>query len=98
METLSECVLSRIIREQAERDAGRLVLVFENGSLPAERLTAADLAVHGNQVASLLAGAGLRRGDRVAVMMRNHPEFMHALTANAQLGLLTVPIDPRARG
>jgi crotonobetaine/carnitine-CoA ligase len=74
------------------------VLVFENGSLPAEPVTAGRLAVRGNQVASALAGAGLLRGDPVAVMMRNHPEFVYTLTANAQLGLPTVPIDPRARG
>jgi acyl-CoA synthetase (AMP-forming)/AMP-acid ligase II len=98
VDTLSRCVLSRIIRAEAERDPARLVLVFENGSLPTERVTAADLAIRGNQVATLLAGGGLRRGDRVAVMMRNHPEFVHVLTANAQLGLATVPIDPRARG
>jgi crotonobetaine/carnitine-CoA ligase len=96
--TLSGCVLSRIVRSEADRDPDRLVLVFENGSLPAERVSSAQLTVRGNQVASALAGAGLRRGDRVAVMMRNNPEFVYALIANAQLGLPTVPIDPRARG
>jgi len=96
--TLSGCVLSRIVRSEAQRDPDRLVLVFENGTLPAERVTAGQLAVRGNQVATALASAGLRRGDRVAVMMRNNPEFVYALIANAQLGLPTVPVDPRARG
>lgn len=96
--TLKGAVLSRIVRGEAERDPVRTVLVFENGALPAERVTAADLAVSGNQVATALAGAGLRRGDRVAVMMRNNPEFVYSLIGNAQLALPTVPIDPRARG
>ena len=31
-------------------------------------------------------------------MLRNHPEFVYAMVANSQLGLVTVPIDPRAWG
>jgi len=91
-------VLSRTVRAEAERDAGRLVFVFENGDLPAERMTAGELAVRGNQLAAALRRAGLRRGDRVAVMLRNNPELVLALVANAQLGLPTVPVDPGTRG
>ena len=95
---LDFAVLSRVVRAQAARDPDRVVLVFENGQLPAEPVTAGQLAVRGNQVAAELAGAGLRRGDRVAIMLRNNPEFVYGLVANAQLALPTVPIDPRARG
>jgi crotonobetaine/carnitine-CoA ligase len=31
-------------------------------------------------------------------MLRNHPEFVYSLVANAKLGLPSVPIDPRSRG
>jgi crotonobetaine/carnitine-CoA ligase len=54
--------------------------------------------VRGNQFAAELAGAGLSRGDRVAIMLRNNPEFVYGLVGNAQLALPTVPVDPRARG
>jgi acyl-CoA synthetase (AMP-forming)/AMP-acid ligase II len=95
---LDTAVLSRVVRAQAARDPDRVVLVFENGELPAERVTAADLAIRSNQIAAEFAGAGLRPGDRVALMLRNNPEFVYGLVANAQLGIPTVPIDPRARG
>jgi acyl-CoA synthetase (AMP-forming)/AMP-acid ligase II len=95
---LDTAVLSRVVRAQAARDPDRVVLVFENGQLPAERVTAGQLAIRSNQVAAELARAGLRRGARVAVMLRNNPEFVYGLVANAQLALPTVPIDPRARG
>ena len=95
---LDAAVLSRVVRAQAARDPDRVVLVFENGQLPAERVTAGQLAVRSNLVATELAGAGLRSGDRVAVMLRNNPEFVYGLVANAQLALPTVPVDPRARG
>lgn len=95
---LDAAVLSRVISAEATRDPDRLVFVFENGALPAERVTAGDLAVRSNQLAAELAGAGLARGDRVAIMMRNNPEFVYGLAANAKLALPTVPVDPRARG
>ena len=95
---LDAAVLSRVVRAQAARDPERTVLVFENGHLGTERVTAGQLAVRANQVAAALAGAGLRPGDRVAIMLRNNPEFIYGLVANAQLALPTVPIDPRARG
>jgi crotonobetaine/carnitine-CoA ligase len=95
---LDAAVLSRVVSAEAARRPDRLVIVFENGQLPAERVTAGDLAVRSNQLAAELARAGLTRGDRVAIMLRNNPEFVYGLVANAKLALPTVPIDPRARG
>jgi crotonobetaine/carnitine-CoA ligase len=97
-DVLNQAVLSRVVAAEAARDPDRLVLVFENGQLPAERVTAGDLAVLGNLLAGELARGGLQRGDRVAIMLRNNPEFVYGLVANAKLALPTVPIDPRARG
>src|SRR5437764_805964 len=63
-----------------------------------EEVRFGDLAVRGNQLAHELRRAGLRAGDRVAVMLRNGPEFVYAYAAHSQLGIETVPIDPRSRG
>jgi crotonobetaine/carnitine-CoA ligase len=95
---LDAAVLSRVVRAEAERDPGRLLLVVEDGGPAVARVTAGQLAVRGDQLAGLLHRAGLRRGDRVAVMTGNHPEFVYALVANARLALPTVPIDPDTRG
>ena len=89
-------VLSRMVAAEAARDPGRVVLVFENGSRPAERVTTADLALGGIGVADALRGLGLRRGDRVAVLLRNHPALLHTLVAGAKLGLPVVPLEPQA--
>jgi crotonobetaine/carnitine-CoA ligase len=72
------------------------MFVFENGARPAERVTAADLAAGGIGVADALLRLGLRRGDRVAVLLRNHPALVHTLVAGAKLGLPVVPLDPAA--
>jgi acyl-coenzyme A synthetase/AMP-(fatty) acid ligase len=93
---LAGVVLSRLVAAEAARDPGRNVFVFENGAGPAERVTAADLALGSVAVADRLRNLGLRRGDRIAVVLRNHPALLHTLAAGAKLGLPVVPLDPAA--
>jgi crotonobetaine/carnitine-CoA ligase len=90
-----EAVFSRVVTAQAAGDPDRLVLLFENDRLPAEPVTAADLAVRGNQLAWALRRAGLRAGDRVAIVTHNHPEVVYGLVAGAKLGSPAVLLDPR---
>jgi crotonobetaine/carnitine-CoA ligase len=85
-----------VVAAEAARDPGRVVFVFENGARPAERVTAADLAAGAVGAADALLRLGLRRGDRVAVLLRNHPALLHVLAAGAKLGLPVVPLDPQA--
>jgi crotonobetaine/carnitine-CoA ligase len=40
----------------------------------------------------------MERGDRFALMMRNHPEFVEAMIAASITGTVFVPIDPRTMG
>jgi acyl-CoA synthetase (AMP-forming)/AMP-acid ligase II len=93
-----DAILARLVARRAAEEPDREALVFENGDLPAERVRNADLAVRGNQLAWELRRAGWRAGDRLGVMLRNHPEFVYAMVGASRLGLVTVPIDPRARG
>jgi acyl-CoA synthetase (AMP-forming)/AMP-acid ligase II len=95
---IESAVLGRLVAARAEEEPERLAFIFENHQLPEEPVRLRDLAVRSNQLAYEFRRAGLTRGDRVAIMLRNHPEFVYALVANSRLGLPTVPIDPRARG
>ncbi|MET0325630.1 MAG: AMP-binding protein [Ilumatobacteraceae bacterium] len=45
--------------------------------------------------AGLLAGFGLSPGDRVAIVMRNRPEYLEALFAIWHAGLVAVPVNAR---
>jgi crotonobetaine/carnitine-CoA ligase len=95
---LETCVLSRLVEAQALREPDRVALVFDHRHGDSVRLTYADLAVRGNQLAHEWRRAGIGAGDRVAVMLRNVPEFVYVYLANSKLGIETVPIDPRSRG
>ncbi|MFQ5477889.1 MAG: AMP-binding protein, partial [Candidatus Binatia bacterium] len=45
-----------------------------------------------------IVACGLGPGERFALMMRNHPEFVETMVAASLTGCVFVPIDPRTRG
>ena len=102
MREANELVLADLLRLKAESDPDLPVLTFEHLSLGDgsgdEVRTFADLHRNSNSLAAALRERGVRGGSPVAVMMRNHPEFVETLGACSILGALAVPIDPRTRG
>ena len=47
------------------------------------------------QAAAAFAGLGVGRGDRVAVLMTNRPEFLEAVLAANAVGAIAVPVNFR---
>ena len=48
-----------------------------------------------NRATSILAGCGLVRGDRVALLSRNRPEYLEIELAAANLGVITACLNWR---
>ena len=59
------------------------------------RFSYAELNAETNKVASLLVDAGVKKGDRVALLLMNSSEFMTAFFATAKLGAVIVPLNWR---
>lgn len=98
----SAAILADVVRSRAETSPDLDVVTFEHWSLdgcatPDERRSYADLAVRGNRIASALLARDMGRGERFALMMRNHPEFVETMIAASITGAVFVPIDPRTR-
>jgi crotonobetaine/carnitine-CoA ligase len=92
-------LLSRLLELRAEENPNRVGLIFENGGLyPDERLTYARLYAGSLRLAEGLRREGFRKGDKLALVMRNRPEYVYSLAACTMLGTVLVPIDPRAKG
>jgi len=53
-----------------------------------------ELAASVHRLAGLLAGLGVRRGQRVAIVMPNGPEVVELLLAVAALGATAAPMNP----
>jgi crotonobetaine/carnitine-CoA ligase len=96
-------ILCDVIANQAEALPDLDVVTFEHLSLDGgatrdEVRTFADLHVNGNAIAAGLVAQGLEVGDRVGLMMRNHPEYVEAMVGATVAGVCLVPIDPRTKG
>jgi len=96
-------ILADLIAIRAEEKPDLDVLTFEHLSLDGgasadEVRTYADLYTNANRIAADLVARGIEKGDRFAIMMRNHPEFVEASIAASITGCVFVPIDPRTRG
>lgn len=55
-----------------------------------------DMSV--DQLAHTLHALGIRRGDRVAVMLPHHPEHIITLLALIRMGVVTVPLNTQLQG
>ena len=102
MNTPTTQLLAHMVRTFADREPDRDILTFEHLSLDGgatadEVRTYADIATNANGLAAALVERGMERGDRFALMMRNHPEFVEALVAASITATVAVPIDARTK-
>lgn len=58
-------------------------------------LTYAQLNESSNKTANLLLGLGVKKGDRVALLLMNGQEFMETFFAIAKIGAICVPLNWR---
>ena len=71
---------------------GRLALIYEAPDGTVERFSFDDLKRLSNRCANALSGLGVRRGDRVAVLLPQRPETAIAHLAIYKLGAVAVPL------
>lgn len=69
----------------------KVALVFGDG----ERITYRQLADDTDRVSALLWQRGIRKGDAVAYIGENSPDFLRVLFGAAQLGAVFVPLNTR---
>lgn len=74
----------------AEADPGRTAVVWRG-----QRLTFAELADRAARVAGWLQSRGVRRGDRVACLLNNRPEYVITMYAAMKLGAAPVNLNFR---
>ena len=99
MDTPSDLSFAHLMARQAAAAPDFPVLTFEGaGVRPDEVRTFAQLWDHGCRLAQVLLDLGVKPGDRFALLMANHPEFIEAMVAASVVGAAVVPIDPRTKG
>jgi long-chain acyl-CoA synthetase len=81
----------RGINGVARQNPDRIALVAGD-----RRITFGELDADANRVAHALTRAGVRAGDRVAVMLQNRPEVFAVWNGIARVGALVVPVSYRS--
>lgn len=80
--------MGTVLRRSAFTFPDKTALVFGN-----QRTTYAELNERANRVANSLLKMGLKKGDRVAALLHNCPEFIELYFACAKSGGIFVPIN-----
>ena len=85
--------LAQSIEKRAAALPDSVALHFEG-----EAITYNELNRRANQVANGLQGLGVEKGDRVAIMLPNIPEFIYVLVGTLKLGAVAVPFNTLYKG
>jgi len=94
--------LGQLIKDRSRSSEEEPLLTFvsleADGSYRTSHRNYGSLWRRGQAMARVLAAQGLVAGDRFALMMENHCEFVDLMVASSILGTVFVPIDPRTKG
>jgi crotonobetaine/carnitine-CoA ligase len=85
--------ISELLDRRSRDDAAKPFCFFGD-----TRISFADLAERVSRLASGFAAHGVGPGDRVAVMLANHPDHPVVFLALARLGVTQIPVNIHLRG
>jgi acetyl-CoA synthetase len=85
--------MARICCGQWAADRSRTALYWEDESGATATYSFADIQVAANRLSNALAGLGVRRGDRVAIILPQRPETAIAYIAVFQMGAIALPLS-----
>jgi acetyl-CoA synthetase len=78
-------------------DASRVALYWEDEEGAVSAHTFRDLQEHANRLSNALAGLGVKRGDRIGIILPQRPETAIAHIACYQMGAVAMPLSVRRR-
>lgn len=88
-----EWTLGRLLEEKARKNRGRIFLLFED-----EKVTFDQFNEMANRVANGLLNQGVGKGDKVALMLPNCPDYLYLWFGIAKMGGVMVPINVSWKG
>ena len=74
------------VEAQFDKQPDFKVITFDNGNYPDEPVSYADIFTQGCKLAAALKRAGIGKGDRFSLVMKNHPEFLFSMVAASLTG------------
>lgn len=93
MDCIGQKSLGSLLAEKCELFADRECIVFEDRDGRYTSFTYRRFGALVDQYAAILHAAGIKKADRVMVVMMNCPEFIAAWFALARIGAICMPIN-----
>jgi crotonobetaine/carnitine-CoA ligase len=90
---IPEDVIGTLVRRKALSQKDRVFLHFKD-----ETVTYQQLDETSNRFANGFKALGTTKDDKIAIMMRNHPDFLYTWFGSAKLGAIEVPINTAYKG
>lgn len=85
--------LGTLIERNAERYGYRPAVLYES-----RQVTYGELNEWANRIAHFLHSEGLKKGDRIAILLENRPELLAVLVGAAKLGVACAMLNTSQRG
>jgi crotonobetaine/carnitine-CoA ligase len=86
-------VLGELIEDRAERNGERIFLRFKERAF-----TYNEMNRYANRCANAFTDLGVVKGDKVAIMLPNCPEYLHLWFGSAKIGAVEVPVNTSYKG
>ena len=86
-----------IVDKMAEKEPDKLAMLWVSKHHEEKRFTFNDMKRMSNKTANYFKSLGIKRGDRVMLILKRHYQFWFVATALAKLGVqaeLTEPLPP----
>lgn len=93
MNSKTSNVVGTLIQERAQSHGDRVFVFFED-----EKITWGQIDSLSNQFAQGLSDLGIQKGDKVVLMMRNHPAFLYSWFGTNKIGAVEVPVNVALKG
>src|SRR5262249_36306935 len=90
---LKQRTIGRLLADKAKRIGDKTWLIYGE-----DRYSYAQAHEITNRYANGFSGLGIKKGDHVAAMLPNCPEFIWTIWGLGKLGAVTVPLNTAARG
>jgi len=84
-----EILMTDYLRKRAQEAPDKACVIYYGAEM-----TFSQLDTYSDRFAAYLAGQGLKKGDRVAVLMPNCPQFLIAFYGILKLGCIHLPVNP----
>lgn len=99
MTAYADNILAGMVANRAAELPDFSVLTIEGGGTRADEVRSyRQLWDNGRRMAQIMLDLGIQPGERVALLMANHAEFVEAMVAASIVGAAVVPIDARTKG